>query len=71
MIKAKFKVQSVTKYENNCESVELYPVTTGSEENKQWSEYTPGGKIQMTITAKGAVGKFEPGKEYYIDFTPA
>jgi hypothetical protein len=29
------------------------------------------GSLEMTITAEGAQGKFVPGKDYFLDFTPA
>lgn len=41
------------------------------EENKQWSKYTPCGKIEMTITNPAAVAAFEVGQPYFVDFTPA
>lgn len=68
-VRAKFKCETVTKHVGG-ERVELKPVY-GGEANKGWSEYTPSGTIEMSITAKGAVGQFEPGKAYYVDFTPA
>ena len=71
VIKAKFKCTSITKFEGGNESVSLTPVYGGSDENKTWSEFTPSGKLEMMITAKGAVGQFVPGEEYYLDITPA
>lgn len=71
-IKAKFKCTSVTKIEGGSEVVSMSPVTSGSgSDNKSWSKYTPSGSLSMSITAEGAVGIFEPGKEYFLDFTPA
>ena len=71
-VRAKFKVESVTPCENdNGTEVVLFPVTTGSEENKDFWKYTPAGSISMTIDNPKAVEKFEPDKEFYVDFTPA
>lgn len=47
----------------------FYPVTSGSDENKEFFQYTPSGKIELgTINEKVS---FEIGKEYYLDFSPA
>ncbi len=46
----------------------FYPVTSGSEENKSFWEYTPAGELRM-VTSKKLY--FEPGKEYYLDFISA
>lgn len=71
MVRAKFKVSSITKYEGDCLNVKLQPVCTGSEENKQFWKYTPSGSIELSINNTEASKQFEVGKEYYIDFTPA
>lgn len=44
------------------------PVTGGSEEDMQFFEATPAGEIRLG-TFKGDY--FEPGLDYYVDFTPA
>lgn len=46
------------------------PVYTGSEENKKFFKYTPGGSVSGGFNHAEAE-KFEVGKEYYLDFTPA
>lgn len=70
-VRAKFRCNTVQQFEGGQEKVDFMPVTTGSEENKTWSKYTPSGSLSMTITAEGAVGQFKPGKEYYLDIVPA
>lgn len=68
-IRAKFNVSSITEYGNGGgKKVTLQPVIGGSDENKEWSQYTPSGSIELHITNPDAV--FEFG-EYYIDFTKA
>jgi hypothetical protein len=37
-------------------------------ENKKFWEFTPSGSFEMQAIHEGM---FEPGKEYYIDITPA
>lgn len=66
MVRAKFKCQS-----NVDGMVVLNPVYSGCEENKTFWEHTPAGTITLTITNTAARDQFEPGKEYYVDFTPA
>lgn len=51
--------------------VVLQPVTGGSDENKQFWQYTPSGKIELLTVNADAAKQFEVGKEYYIDFTQA
>ncbi len=47
------------------------PVYVGSEENKEFFKYTPGGTVAFNVLNLAAAEKFEVGKEYYLDFTPA
>lgn len=68
LVKAKFKCHSVTDFGHN-KQVTLAPVTSGSEESKSFSHYTPSGNLQMTIDkSTSAVDFFEPQKEYYLTF---
>ncbi len=46
----------------------FYAVTNGSEENKQFWKYTPGGNL---VVSSIKTGLFEPGKEYYLDLSAA
>lgn len=71
MIKAKFKVLTITERMGDQKEVHLQPVVSGSEENKTFSTYTPTGELKMTITNPAAMDFFKIGKEYYLDFTPA
>jgi hypothetical protein len=70
-IRAKFTVDQKTMNANGTQSVRLVPVTCGSEENKQFYKWTPGGAIDLAILNPAAADAFEVGKPYYIDFTPA
>lgn len=71
MVRAKFVCQAVTNFVGRQAKVTLTPVTGGSEENKSFWAYTPSGQIEMTITNPDAVDHFQPGQEYYVDFSPA
>lgn len=71
MVRAKFRVDAVKPWGEDSFVVELSAVTDGSEENRSFWKYTPAGDIQMTIDNPEAVKQFEPGREFYVDFTPA
>lgn len=45
------------------------PVTSGSQENKEFFASTPGGSLEIYCVNPDV--KFELGKEYYLDFTLA
>ncbi len=47
------------------------PVYQGSEENKEFFKYTPGGTVTFNVLNAAAAANFEVGKEYYLDFTLA
>jgi hypothetical protein len=70
MIRAKFGCESVTDQYGN-EQVTLRAVYGNGEANKEWSAATPNGMVMLTISNPAAKGKFEQGKEYFLDFTPA
>lgn len=75
MVRAKFKCDSIVTAaygkDNQSITVNMSPVYGNSEENKQFWRYTPAGSIALTIDNPDAVAQFSPGREYYIDFTPA
>lgn len=69
-VRAKFKCISV---EGNPEwkSVKLEAIINGSEENKSFFRMTPSGRIAIECINPEANKIFEPGKEYFVDFTVA
>lgn len=67
-ILAKFKVGSVTDFGNNNQEVKMTPVTTGSEENKSFSLYTPSGDCRLHITNPGALDFFHAADKVYVEF---
>lgn len=72
-IRAKFACQNIEDqptYEQKV--VSFYPVVSGSEENKSFAKYTPGGNLQLIISYETQASNFfESGKEYYLDITAA
>jgi hypothetical protein len=70
-IRCKFKLESITHLANDARSLTMTPVTSGSEENKQFFKWTPSGKLEVYSVNAAAVDGLELGAEYYIDITPA
>jgi hypothetical protein len=48
--------------------VRFAPVSGDSDENKEWSKYTPSGSIEMHITNPAAFDQFEENAEYLLTF---
>lgn len=77
-VRAKFYVSEVkhqaTPGSDPCATIVMAPVfgTYGDGKvNESWSRYTPSGKLEMTVTNPAAIEKFEVGRAYFVDFTPA
>lgn len=70
-VRAKFKVESKADHAGGFSSVTLNPVTGGSEENKEFYKWSPGGEIKLNTINPTAANAFIVGKEYYVDFTLA
>lgn len=68
--RAKFKCDSIELTADGA-TVKLTPVVSGSEENKQFYRWTPAGGATLGVVSRDTAGQFEPGREYYVDFTPA
>jgi hypothetical protein len=69
MVRAKFIVQEVAQTVQGGK-LKLMPVTGGSPENEQFFKWTPYGQIEIGTINPEAIKQFEPGKEFYVDFTP-
>jgi hypothetical protein len=73
-IRAKFRCEQVTKHKdwrNKQEFIydaSFQPVTGGGQENESFFAATPSGNINLQSYVSD---QFVPGKEYYVDFTPA
>ena len=67
-MRAKFCCNFVKDFGHFVE-VELNAVCDdNTEENKKFNQYTPTGKLTMSIDRSGAFEFLKPGKDYYIDF---
>jgi hypothetical protein len=71
MVRTKFLVESQAQYADGSFKLSLRAVYSGSEENKAFFKATPGGQIEMSTVNPAAGTPFVPGKEFYVDFTPA
>jgi hypothetical protein len=40
----------------------------GIPENQRYARYTPSGELRISVDNPGVT--FEPGRDYYLDFTP-
>ena len=69
-VRAKFKVVSRTQLEKGY-VVKLQAVSSGSDENKTFFMRTPTATVDMQAVADAVAAKFDPGTEFYVDFTPA
>lgn len=56
----KGQIALTTVYDPNPES-----------ENGRFFAATPSGSISLGVVNESAAELFEPGKEYYVDFSPA
>jgi hypothetical protein len=75
-VRAKFTVSNILKDQYGNRVVKLYAVYKGDEsspENESFSNSTPCGSVELTITNPAAGEFFEKlaGKYVYLDFTEA
>lgn len=74
-VKAKFRCSEVAHvdYGNgySVSKVLLFPVYDNSEENKEFWNATPTGRLEMDIRNEAAAKHFEAGKEYYLSIEKA
>jgi len=74
MIRAKFRCnnEAITKYGPELSS-RTYEFTAvyddGTPENQRFAKASPSGTLKIAVDNPAAT--FEPGKLYYLDFTPA
>ena len=51
--------------------IRLNPVYSGSEENRKFFSFTPGGEISLQVVGIDTASQFSVGHDYYVDFTKA
>ena len=69
MFRAKFVCEHLDQQEGQ-QHVTAYAVINGSEENKSFAKFTPGGNLSLFISEDTqAYGQLVPGQEFYVDIT--
>lgn len=76
-MRAKMTVQSVSPFQGGevlamsavCGNKPYGP--NGENEDNSFARWTPTGSLTLTITNPDLLGKFQPGQNFYLDFTPA
>lgn len=75
-MRAKFIVSSVERFPSservkfNAVAASSYP-SDGSDEDNTYAKFSPQAECQISICNPSLLGKLEPGKKFYVDFTPA
>lgn len=73
-VRARMFVQQVARNAGETSTVTLQAVSRGKE-NSEWSAYTPGGSLNLTLSRKasGALDFFNSrvGQEVFVDITEA
>lgn len=77
-MRAKMRVSLVDKQSETCEVLHFHCVAKsdgypadGSDENNTFAKFSPSGECRITVMNPALIGKFQPGEEYYVDFTKA
>lgn len=71
MVRCKFVCTAKNEEPDGSASITLNAVCDGSEENKTFFKYTPGGYLSFSTINPEAAKQIEQDKEYYIDISPA
>ena len=74
-IRCKMRVNEVTHLKKadgstEQERVKLLAVIGNTDENKDWSKWTPSANFDISINNPNAFGKLSTGHEFYVDFIP-
>lgn len=75
-MRAKFQVSKVERFAEcdritcNAVAAKTYPAD-GSDEDNTYARFSPQGELTLTIENPALLGKIQPGRKFYLDFTPA
>lgn len=76
VMRAKMQVNKVERFPGqdritcNAVAAKSYPAD-GSDEDNTYAKFSPSGELTLSIANPALLGTIEPGKKYYLDFTPA
>lgn len=72
-VRAKFRCTSVERFTTAGDGQAVYRFAAQYDESipedQRFTRYTPSGELRMTVDNPNV--RFEPGRQYYLDFTPA
>lgn len=72
-VRAKFRCTSVERFTADGDGQVVYRFAAQYDdsipEDQRFTRYTPSGELRMTVDNPNV--NFQPGKQYYLDFTPA
>ena len=78
LMRAKFQVLSVEKFEGGTERVKFVAVSKstpygpdGDDEDNTYAKWSPAAECVISIANPVLWGKLQPGKKFYVDFTEA
>lgn len=70
-VRAKFKCEAITEFENSKQA-KLRAVYGTEGENADFTKYTPSGELSIMIDKEAQAAKeFVVGQHYYLTFEPA
>ena len=69
-MRAKFSCTSIVGGADSSE-IRFIPVISGSDENRDFFRWTPGGSIYLAVVSPGTAAQIKVGHDYYVDFTEA
>lgn len=77
MLRLKMVINTVARYADQSGDIQSEEITascvTSDKEgaaNKQWSKWTPIGRLSFTVNNPAALGKVLPGQFFYVDLIP-
>lgn len=75
-MRAKMRITEVNRFEGQ-DRVKMVAVARngsypadGSDEDNTFAKFSPQGELTITIANPALLGKYEPGRKFYLDFTP-
>lgn len=69
-VRAKFCVVGRTEKQDGNFEIAMAAVIGDNPENNEFFKYTPYGKFDMGLVTAKTAKIFNPGREFYLDFTP-
>jgi hypothetical protein len=70
-VRSKFQVVSVKEFAHGSKQAELTTRYSNTPEDNQFAKATPNGNITITVDNPDTKDFLVPGKDYFVDFTPA